>query len=139
MSQSARAKTATADWCKPTAELSSRDLAELLPRARRDSQPAAPVLGDSWFQDGAKGKVEAAVIVDRPPPVEPTIVFREPAPRESRPRTTMQKLTSRLARLTQSSRAVVYPNAPASRTWVWLVIGVAVATLAAVGALIRPF
>lgn len=43
-----RAKTATADWCKPTAELSTTDLAPLLQRARYES-------------------TGTAVIVDRPP------------------------------------------------------------------------
>lgn len=130
MGEVVRAKTSTGEWCKPTAELSNRDLAELLPRARRESQPAAPVLGDSWFQDSGP-------IVDRPPVSDaiPNVVFKE---REPRPRTVMRRLTDRLVRLTEP-RPVAYPIAPASHAWVWPVIGVVVAALALVCAFVRPF
>lgn len=178
MTEIARAKTATGDWCKPTAELPNQELAQLLNRTRLDSREqavivlgeadrkAVPQLSDPWFIDSGPVEVEPAesaepaVIVDRPPVADPPPVPTPPVPvplvvapprvappvvpapvaatRESKPRTAIQRLTKRLARLTMP-RPVVYPIAPSSHAWVWPVIVAVVAAIAVVVAFVQPF
>jgi hypothetical protein len=128
MTDVVRAKTSTGDWCKPTAELPNRDLAQLLHRTRRDSN------------------LETAVIVDRPPAADPAPRPRfrtaelneDPTRTARRPRMALERLTDRLVRLTVP-RSFAYPTAPASYTWVWpAVVAVMAAAVVAV-AIMRPF
>ena len=183
MTEIVRAKTATGDWCKPTAELPNQELAQLLNRTRLESREqavivlgeadrkAVPQLSDPWFIDSGPVEVEPAesaepaVIVDRPPVADPPPVPtpRVPVPlvvappkvaspkvappvvpapvaatREPKPRTAIQRLTRRLARLTVP-RPVVYPTAPSSHAWVLPVIVAVVAAIAVVVAFVQPF
>lgn len=157
MTEVVRAKTATGDWCKPTAELSNQDLAQLLDRTRLPSREqavivlgeadrkAVPELADPWFVDSGPVEAEPAVIVDRPPVADPppapklaVVAAPVAAAREPRPRTAIQRLTKRLARLTMP-RPVVYPIAPSSHAWVWPVMVAVVAAIAVVVAFAQPF
>jgi hypothetical protein len=158
MTEIARAKTTTGDWCKPTAELPNQELAQLLNRTRLESREqavivlgeadrkAVPELADPWFVDSGAIEAEPAVIVDRPPvadPAPPVVTLHVAAPvvatpRDPKPRTAIERLTKRLARLTMP-RPVVYPIAPSSHAWVWPVIVAVVAAIAVVVAFVQPF
>lgn len=164
MTEIVRAKTATGDWCKPTAELPNQELAQLLNRTRLESREqavivlgeadrkAVPELSDPWFVDSGPVEAEPAVIIDRPPVADPLPLRAPPkttespplaikiaaATREPKPRTAIQRLTKRLARLTVP-RPVVYPIAPSSHAWVWPVIVAVVAAIAVVLAFVQPF
>jgi hypothetical protein len=179
MTEIVRAKTATGDWCKPTAELPNQELAQLLNRTRLESREqavivlgeadrkAVPQLSDPWFIDSGPVEVgpvevepvevdaveaEPAVIIDRPPVADPPPPVVGPpvvasplvappvvAPfREPKPRTAIQRLTKRLARLTMP-RPVVYPIAPSSHAWVLPFIVAVVAAIAVVVAFVQPF
>jgi hypothetical protein len=120
-----RAKTSTGDWCKPTAELPNRDLAQLLNQTRHDS---------------------TAMIVDRPPAADPPPRTRfrtaelnaDPTRASNRPRMAIQRLTDKIARLT-APRNFTYPTAPSSYTWVWPTLIAAVAAGVIAVAIARPF
>jgi hypothetical protein len=156
-----RAKTATGDWCKPTAELPNHDLAQLLHRARRESdvivlgeadRKAVPELTDAWFQDSEPVTTdEAAVIVDRPPVADPAPRVPSPPvlpaarhdelsvrPRGRYPREAIKRITDRLVKLT-APHPVVYPVAPTSYAWVWPAVVAVVSAITIGVAVVRPF